>query len=438
VIPLLLFVLLLSAIAFSFACNRDIFSPAKFYHASLTVYFVEIFLSQQIGYIYAIYLGFILGGMLMSVLEAYTLAKRHVSPSRLEPSGIVPARFVVVLWVLSIAPVLAQWYLIHVTGGFETLALTIARRVVAWRGLGPVVMLMELIAPINLVYFAVGVIYTKRRPGIWWLLYALHLFLFVAVASLRGGRAFLLMQLIFMMLICNYLRGRVKLRYALVTGGTLLVIAAFLGMVRNNLTRLDSLGRINDMRADALNLQIFAYGTDPLNKIFSQEFTDYQYGKTFLTPVTNLVPRRVWPGKFDSGGVVLTKFWLGRRYTGLTNMSTGLVTESILNFGYPLGLLSGFALLLLVIMVLAHFYGFFCCHIKQHTGISSVWLVSVYVYVSQLAGGLLYGEFQNHIGGALINLVLLYGVVLALRLRLFPSPVVGNAARRAVAWHPSS
>ena len=419
-IPLALFILLLGALAFCLACNRDIFSPAKFYHASLTVYFVDIFLSEHSGYIYSIYFGFILGGLLISVLEAYTLSKRRAALIRLEPSGMIPNRFILVLWGLSLVSIISQIYLIHIMGGLESYAGVVAHRVVKWRGLGSLLMLIKLIKPINLVYFTVGLVYRKRRPGIWWLLYGLHLILFVVTALLLGGRSFLLMQVLLMMVIYNYLRRPIKLRYALVAGAALLLIAAFLGAVRNNLTRLDSISAIFDMSGEQLNLKMFSYGTNPLNVVFSREFTDLQYGKTLLTPVTNFVPRKIWPGKFDSGGVVLTKFLKGRQYTGTSNMSTGLVTEGILNFGYPLGIVSGFLFLFVVMGAVVRFYAHFRSHIHEHAGLSRVWLVGVYIYISQIAGGLLYGELQTHLGGLLISLALLSMVIMALRLCLAP------------------
>ena len=421
--PTRTWLLLLCAVALCFSCNRDIFSPGKFYHGALTVYFADVFLSEQSGYVYGVYLGFILAGMFLSVAEAYTFAKHRRAFLGGTPSRMVPARFVVVLWGLSFVPVLAQGYLIHRTGGLSSLAMTIAHRVVERRGLGPLVMFIKLIAPINLIYFTVGLAYRKRRPNLWWLLYGLHSVVFVVTGLLLGGRGFVLGQALFMMVIYNYLRKPVKFRYALVAGVVLLTIAAFLGTVRNNLTRLESLDGLGDMQGETLNLKMFSYGTNPLNVVLSREFTDYQYGKTFLTPVTNLIPRKIWPEKFESGGVVLTRFWKGRSYTGLTHMSTGLVTEGILNFGYPLGTVAGFVILFLVMLMTLRWYARLRWHLNRQGGVRLAFLVCIYAYIVQIAGGLLCGEFQNYIGGFLIRLFLLSGLVLILRLRMPPFQV---------------
>ncbi|MDI6448181.1 hypothetical protein [Anaerobaca lacustris] len=419
-IPLTLFILLLCALALCFASNRDIFSPGKFYHMSLTVYFVDIFLSKQNAYIYAIYLGYVLVGMGLSVLEAYTLSRSGAVPPLRKPSGMVPPRFVLVLWALSIIPILAQCYLIHITGGLVALAMTIAHRVGEWRGLGHIVMLVKLIAPINLVYFAVGLAFTKRHAGIWWMVYLLHLLVFAVMALLQGSRGFILLQFVSMAIVYHYLRRPVKLRYALAGGVALLVIAGFLGTVRNNLTRLENLHDLREMQGDTLNLRMLSYGVNPLNVVFEREFTDYQYGKTFLTPVTNFIPRRIWPDKFESGGVVLTKFLRGRHYLGLSHMSTGIVTESILNFGRPLGILWGFLLLTLVIVLLAVLYTKLRTTLDKSGRLSRVWIVLVYAYLAGIGGNLLFGELQAQVGGLFIRLILLSMVMLALRVRILP------------------
>ena len=428
-IPFSLFILLLAAVAFCFACNRDIFSPAKFYHAYLGVFFAAIFFSEHSGYIYAVYFGFILAGMLLSLLEAHVLARRDVRWTPLRTFTLAPRRFVVILWGLTAIPILSQFYLIHTTGGWTALAMTIAHRVAVWQGLGPVLMLISMMAPINLVYLAVGLVYGKRHPGLWWVFYGLHLLLFLFTALLLASRGFFLGQLVLMMLVYNYLRKPVKLKYALCVGAVLLFVAAFLGTVRNNVTRLAHVEKLADLEGEALNMRMFSYGVNPMDIVFSRDFADYQYGKTFLTPITNFIPRRIWPGKFESGGVVLTKFWLGHRYTGLTNMSTGLVTESILNFGYPLGILVGFAFLLFVVLVTLRWYAHLRSHLGSLTGLRRVYLVCIYAYIAQIGGNLLCGELQSCVGPVLFRLLLLSVLMFLLRVRVFCVPCVQHSVR---------
>lgn len=418
-IHLSLFIFLVAALALCFACNRDIFSPAKFYHMSLTVYFLSIFWVEQKGCVYAIYLGFILVGMIMSIVEACAQSKHGVVLTRPEPSAMLPSRFVIVLWALSAIPVLAQCYLIHITGGMASLVRVIAHRVVEWQGLGPLIMVIKLMAPINLVYFALGFAYRKRHNAIWWLLYDLHLALFGIIALLQGSRGFILLHFVSMGVIYHYLRRPVKLRYALVAGGVLLGIAGFLGTVRNNLTRLETIESLADMQGDTLNLKMFSYGTNPLNVVFSRDFEDTQYGKTFLAAITNFVPRKLWADKFDNGRVVLTRFAQGHDYAGTSNMSTGIVVENIINFGYPLGILCAFIALVGVIPAVIMFYVYSLRCINRSIGLRRVCSVILYAYATGIAGNLLFGEFTGLVGGLVIKVVLLLMVILFLRLRVF-------------------
>ncbi|OHB62425.1 MAG: hypothetical protein A2Y76_06780 [Planctomycetes bacterium RBG_13_60_9] len=414
----MLFILLLIALGLCFASNKDIFSPGKFYHLSLTVYFADIFLSEHSGDVYAIYLGLILTGMVMSVVEAYSLSGRQASLTRFRSTDVCPARFILILWLLTLIPVLAQCYMIHLTGGLGSLATAVMRRVADRRGLGWLGILVKLIEPINLLYFGFGLAYRKRRPVIWWLGYGVHLLVFAAVALPKGSRGFVLGQVVLMMVIYNYLRRPVKLRYAVVGGAALLITAAFLGAVRENLGRIKNLDDLGHMRSGTLQWSLLSYGLMQLDVVFERDFTDYQYGKTFLTAATNFVPRAIWPEKFESGGVVLTKFAHGRYYTGKTNMTPGIVTESILNFGYPLGILWAFAFLSLVILLMVRFYTCLLNRISQRGGVGRVYVVALYGGLASVAGRLLVGEFADIFIGLVPKVAFLSIVVLLLRLRL--------------------
>ena len=417
-IPLILFTLLLVALGLCFTSNRDIFSPGKFYHAYLVVFFADVFLSEHSGYVYAIYSGFVLSGMLISLIEAYALSRCHPPLTCPESLGSLPSRFIGVLWILSVLPVLLQLYLIHITGGFASLARVVTYRVVEWQGLGHLLLPIRLMGPLNLVYFTVGIVYAKRHSGPWWFLYGLHLLLSIISALLLGGRGGALMRVVSLMLVYNYLRRPIKFRYAVVAGTTLLIIACFLGTVRNNLTRVKGVDDLMRLRGKTLNRMAFSYGTIPLDLVFSQEFADYQYGKTFLTVVTHYVPRGIWQQKPDSGGVVLTKFRDRQHYRGLGNLSPGVVTESILNFGYPLGVLLGFVFLLLAIVIIVHVYACFRRHCCTRYGLSRVYLVLLYVCMSQLVAGALFGEAWNISYNLVRNILGFSIIILLLRVRV--------------------
>ena len=417
-IQFFLFLLLIAAVLFSIKCNRDIFSPAKFYHLSLTVFFLDIFLSEHNGYVYAVYFGYILVGFLFSILEVSMRPASGAVCIRPQSSDRVPARFVVTLWAISMIPILAYTSLIHITGGFESLAEIIAFRVAKWQGLGILVALAKLIGPINLVYFTLGLVYTPRRPRLWWLLYGLHLLLFLGNALLLGGRSFMLMQPLMMIVIYNYLRKPIRLRVVLVAGILLLAIASFLGTVRNNLARLDIDADVFEMSGETFNLKMFSYGTMPLDIVFTGEFSDCQYGATFLSALTNFIPRKIWPGKFDPGGVVLTKFAHGKSYAGTYNLSPGIVAESILNFGPVAGIFCGFAILLIAASMMVWAYYRLLRKSGRSEGLNRIFSAVLYVYLAIIPGALLWGEFTTVFVGRTMRITFLAMIIVILKMRM--------------------
>jgi oligosaccharide repeat unit polymerase len=417
-IQFFLLLLLIAGVLFSLKCNRDIFSPAKFYQLSLTVFFLDIFLSEHKGYVYAVYAGYILVGFLISMLEVYMRPPSGTVCIRSQPSDRVPARFVVILWAISMISILAYAGLIHLSGGFESLTEIIAFRVAKWKGLGLLVAMAKLIGPINLVYFTLGLVYTQRNPRLWWMLYGLHLLLFMGNALLLGGRSFMLMQPLLMIVIYNYLRKPIRIRVVLVAGTLLLVAASFLGTVRNHLTRLDSAHDLFDIPDKIFNLKMFSYGTMPLDIVFTREFSDCQYGTTYLSALTNFIPRKIWPGKFDPGGVVLTKFAYGHSYTGTYNLSPGIVAEAILNFGPVAGIFCGFAILLIVSSMMVWVYYRLLRNSERSEGLNRILSTVLYVYLAIIPGTLLWGEFTTIFVGRTMRIAFLLMIIIVLKVRM--------------------
>ena len=79
------------------------------------------------------------------------------------------------------------------------------------------------------------------------------------------------------------------------------------------------------------------YGIIPLNIIYTKEYKNFNYGSTYLTTITNYIPKFIWPSIPSSSGVLLTKFFYGGLYEGSTNFSTGFINEGIMIFGYVIG-----------------------------------------------------------------------------------------------------
>jgi len=63
---------------------------------------------------------------------------------------------------------------------------------------------------------------------------------------------------------------------------------------------------------------------------------------TYVSLLTNFIPRKLYPDKLDTGGIVFTKIYTGDQWGGLSNLATGPVTEGIVNFGFSFGFIIGF------------------------------------------------------------------------------------------------
>jgi|GEM_PF-1136178 len=413
-----LLVFLVFAVIFSMICNRDIFSPAKFYYLSLSIYFLDIFLSDQNKYIYSIYFTYILIGMLASLFENKLLSKSNSKLIKPNLPSKLPPRFFLTLWCISLLPIISQIYLIHIMGGLDSYGGIISLRVQKWRGLGVLLLLIKFFPVVNLVYFAVGLTYKKKHEKIWWLFYLFHLTIFVFLALLSGSRGFLLFHFVFLLVIYHYLKTRVKIKHVIITGLVLFLIASFLGGTRGQLAKQGILEAALDKPWTKLNLRTFEYGIEGLNIVYSREYTEYKYGTTFFAGITNFVPRKIWPAKFEPGGVVLTKFDRGSRYTGTTNLSPGIITENILNFGYSLGIISGMLMLTLAMILNLCFYAYFINHIGKFRGLRLVFLLVFYPSIAGVTGHLLYGEFCHIVSGIIIMTVLLSTIIVLLSFRI--------------------
>ena len=396
--------LLLCGVVFSLATNKDVFSPGKFYHLFLCVYFIDIFVSPHNSYVYVTYAGYILLGFVISMLERLQLGRQHGPTLVAGPKFRIPNSAIVVLWILSVVPLIAQLYVIHLSGGLDTFDTVFAHRVKEWQGLGHIRIWIKLLPLINLAYYAIGLL--SSRSLSWWLLYTLHLGLFILVAAPTGSRGLLLYQAVYMAMLYHYLRRNLRVATAGVLCCALLLTACFLGSFRQKIV-----GNLHDPLAvvnaslESLNFNSFEYGVIPLDIIFEDEFADYRYGTTFVSALTNFVPRRLWPSKFESGGVVLTRFAHGQAYIGTSHYSTGLLAESILNFGYGIGIALAAGMFIVIGSLNVRLYSYWLRCAPEQKCSRFLFILLVYPLLVQVTGSLLYGEFTNIIFGNIVRCV---------------------------------
>lgn len=386
---------LLTAI-FAVVSNPDVVSPAKF--------FLFFFLAFHIGAVFSP-VSVTTGALILVVLSIGILAT--ALETTLPPQGaitsqarLVPARpphdHAPLLWSLSLVPVVVQFYMIQHFGGLEGYFRSIALRVVEWAGFGWARTLIAFIVPINIAYFAIGL--AQRRPRRWWGVYVVHFLLVAGMGLLAGSRSILLNVFIIQLLLYNYLHTRVRSQTAGLLAGGLVLAGMALGVLRNIVRFENGSFSAGDATAErASGFASFYYGIDPLEIIVNTEHAALAGGSTFLSLITNIVPRSLWPNKPDTGGVFFTKNYVGDIWLGFSNLTPTFLGEWIINFGWAIGIIGFFlsygAIVLLINRSYRRLLGRSTAHatLRDSTAID----MAIYGWAMLSIVGLMVGELTN-------------------------------------------
>jgi oligosaccharide repeat unit polymerase len=405
-------VLMASGFAFVWACsywsNRDLFSPTKLYLLTLGVCFFDIFLAPYRIEICCIYLGFLLVALVLVVYESgiagrfRRLIQDH--KKKAASSSLPGRRLVVIIWLLSTVPVLSISYLVMLFGGLRSYLDQLAVRALAFRGLNafsePAINLISLL---TVLYFGVGLI--ERRRTSWWVCYTLHFTIAVTILSMSGSRRYFLMPLVMMLATSHYVRAEVSIKRACGVLALLLIATSVFGMLRMGRRGQDSLTRdLDRYELESLTYH-FKYGLIPLEVILGADVIDLHYGSTFVASVTNLIPRPLWPGKPDSAGLVITKEYLGDPWRGTGNISAGLLAESVMNFGFGIGICTTFIVLLAGMAFLMRRYGQVLSFVRSsNRSISGLFKLIRYLNIALAITGLITWETAIVVPPLILNL----------------------------------
>ena len=335
--------LFLLTIVMALTTNRDLFSPAKLFLFSFLVFHVGALFQVGSIELWLLLLMVMLVGLLTAAFEASLplpaapVQARSV-PGRLRTNARqAEGRLFLWIWLLSAPALLSQVYMVQLFGGFEGYINSLGMRVIEWRGLGWAKTLIATLLPINLVYFAVGL--TRRRHWGWWALYSAHFVILLLFGLLSGSRSGVLNVFALQLFCYHYLWRPVRMRSVLSVGAALMAAALVLGVVRDGI-KVDAGELVTglDSADSALKIAIFYYGVEPLELILNAPDLPLAYGSTFVSLLTNAVPRPWWPNKPDTGGVFFTKAYTGDAWEGASNLTPTFLGEWIINFGWVVGL----------------------------------------------------------------------------------------------------
>ena len=368
--------------------NPDPFSPVKFYLVFsiffyLAIYFQDVRVETLLCY-------FVL---IQAIAVCVFLEKRIIRQVVVvgEKDGVLINRIV---WLLTIPPVVTMLYYVYDAGGVSQYFGVLARRVEAWKGHGAMTVLLNTLPVLNLVYFG-SVVSTRKTNRKQLILYGLHFIIFVTIGLLTASRSYIGISILGMCVVWAYLVRVPRLRHLFMTSLVLILFAGFMGGVRNNYQDRMTIDSAKKILGHAkFETAQMGYGVSPLEVIFDSPEIVYMWGETYLTLITNMVPRTIWPEKPDTAGVIFTREYTADQ-TGLSYFATGAVTEAIMNFGKPFGILFGLTSNFLLLISGSILYNrYICGNARDGQRVSLLLIVGFYYFVLSISK-FSYGEFTD-------------------------------------------
>ena len=334
----LLSILLLGAsLLRSLQGNSDPFSPIKIYVAFNTFFYADVFFGEHNLLVRLIYLTQCALVLICSFVEpkAEKLVWKKIDSQLVQTKKII-----FLVWMLSIFPIATQLLIIGELGGVASAISNVAYRVKYFEGRGAILIINSSFIVLNLIHFCAVIIDRSKRSLT---LYIFHVSILIAIGLLSGSRSFVAMTFLAAVVIYNYVVRKLKKQSLLLIFFALTSLVAVLGELRNTVSVSDDVVSIENFNSTGgLEGSHFKYGLIPLDIITTATLSELQWGKTYLSLITNFIPRAIYPDKLESGGIYFTRVYADNAWGGDSNLATGAVTEGIINFGFGFGSILGF------------------------------------------------------------------------------------------------
>jgi hypothetical protein len=397
--------LFLATLVYAIVTNSDLFSPAKFYLLSFMIFYFGALTNDAKYQLWLLVLLVLMAGMVAVVVEALSPVPRVSRLALKVRREADPPHFLMWIWSLSLPGVLAEAFLIHNFGGLQGYINMIGTRVVEFRGFGWATTLTATLMAFNLAYFAVGL--TRRRTALWWSAYWAHFAILLVTGFLSGSRSAVLNIFVMQLFCYHYLRKNVRLPQAVTIAVILLVCAMILGVVRNGIKfEGDTLVTGLQQRDSVVELSTIHYGEAPLQILLDADHLQLVYGMTFLSLVTNAIPRDWWPDKPDSGGIVFTKIYTADAWNGLSNLAPTYLGEGIMNFGWALGIAFFMATYPALMYYTVWYYRRVIVRVRAAPDAQAALDLAQYVLVAWAIVALMTGEVTNILLGLLLTRII--------------------------------
>ncbi len=389
--------------AAAYGITRNIAAPQLMFCAVLGFFFFDIFISDHSIYMYGTYVISLLVVLLSCFFNTPIINKPY--------SGNTINYFdvpTITLWLASIPAIISMLYMVAIFDGLASYLVAAKHGTKSFYGLGPLKSIILTIYPISLYYFALLI--SQKRSYLQYLIYAVHLAILVSISLLSLSRGGLLSHFVFMALIWHFARKRIS--PIIISGGLVLLlsIASIYGVVRETVS-LDEgaldLSIETHSSGQIAKSEWMEFGTFPFESIINESNTKKHWGSTYVTAITNFIPRKIWPNKPDPGGVIFTNEYAPGMYDEYSHFTTGLYPEAMINFGKELGIVIGTIQLFLMCVVLSIYYKKIVYNfdaVKSRTPKKMLSLV-IYLYIVWASVMFLTGEFTSLVVATIIKIV---------------------------------
>lgn len=386
--------------AFAWIKNKDIFSPVKIYLSYTVFFYLGIYTDEVRWETLVCYAALLISVGICLIFEPrYTASRKNIYfPNHF--------RLRMTIWLLSVPGVLIKIYLIYDAGGISEYASSLVFRVRDWAGLGHLTIWFNMLPALSLVYFCSIIVDVKKS---WKSIfgYGIHFVVFLMIGMLTGSRSYVAITFLGMIMMYSYLVRSVRLIWIAVAIVFLIIVVGLIGAARNNFGNDDLLGSITS--SEQFETMQIRYGIMPLEIVFEGSENPLLGGTTYLSLLTNFIPRTIYPDKFETGGIAFTRIYTRDQYGGLSNLATGAIAEGILNFGFSFGIFIGLFLNLIFLVTGCILYRTFFSENRKIP--ATIFHLVIYFYIILGAARFSFAEFTDIIFSLFLYALLPYGLL---------------------------
>jgi len=232
-----------------------------------------------------------------------------------------------------------------------------------------------------------------------------HTFLYFLLVTPLGQRGGIFWKVVLFGIIFYYFYKHISQRSLILGGCILLVLAFMLNTVRSYpndyLLAFSQFGNVDYYKGFIKEGWGFNVRLDALYKIIDavpKKF-DYQLGKTYLSLITQFIPRKWFPEKLETAGYFITReITRSSSYRGTAHDAPTFIGEAYLNFGV-------FGVVLALILL-----GWVCKIFDSLKNLCEYSPIVIYLYAFLMISmfTLFLGEFTNVVFGLIYNILSIF------------------------------